>query len=185
MSEDPNLAAARWITAACGSYPDVIKADGDGFIFETRPTKIALDAFPCGECGENAIYEVIRNEISGDEEGWYYETILYDNPPADGEAGSIVEGVYSRRIEVKGDIEAFFHGRLVFTTGSDHAQKAALGRRQHYERTLDELTGEITAYLDQFIANIKLIGAPYSSQRMQEKMAQVMRAITDQNSAHD
>ncbi len=178
MTDDKTLAAARWITDACGNYPDAIKPVGAGFDFEARPTKIALEAFPSDEDTGGTLYEIVRTEISGDEEGWYYEAIFYNCPPVDGQSGSVVEGMYSRRVETKGEIEARFDGHLIFTDEADHARNAELGRVRHYRRTLDELTNEISYYLDQFISNIRMLGGAYPSAVLQDKMAQTMRAIT-------
>lgn len=186
MSDDAILAASNWVAQACGTYPDTLKQIEGGFTFETKLAQLALDAFPVGEDADNTfLYEVIKTEISGDEEGWYTEAVLWADPPENEKPGSIVEGLYSRRIEIRGEIEANFSGNLFFTADSDdHQTKLGKATQGHYKRSLDEIGTELSHFLSSYANNVRLLKADYDFSALHAEMAILMRQIAAPAATH-
>lgn len=176
MSEERILEASRWLTANCGCYPDAISFEDGQYSFEVKPTRIATDAFPHDE-DAGFLYEMIRTEISGDEDGWYEEAVLYCQAPAHERQGSIVEGLYSRKIETEPSIQAEFHGTLRFTTPETHASCVQQAEQAHYRRTREQLKADLEHYLGAYSRTVAMIKRPEPDPDLERKIIDALRMI--------
>lgn len=176
MNAELTLAASQWLTEACGSYPDSISYDDGLYSFETKLERLAMDAFPIDE-GEGFLFELIRTEISGDEDGWYVEAVLYCSAPDADRPGSIVEGLYNRKIETEPGIEAEFHGTLRFTAADTHRKYVEQAEQAHFMRTRDQLKSELEHYLGAYARTVSKIKDPGPDPDFERQIINALRTI--------
>lgn len=186
--EEAEIEAAKWIAEKTGAYPELFASDDDGFIFENTPSKLALDLFPYSEEEQGHLsYEVINAEQQ-DDFGWYFEAILFSKTPALCEKGSIVEGLYSRKLNGEGlEIEARFEGRVVFTDDHDkHAEALVRMNDKHHARAVEAMAVEVKHLLDA-IARLADHTSPetqFNLHSAPEAAAKMLRALARKEAAH-
>jgi len=174
--EERVLAAAGNIQNLCGEYPEVIEERDDGtFSFHLKVRKTALNVFPYRE-EEEPHYCIVNTEINGDEKGWYEETLLFYSQPRDGQDGFLIEGLYGRNIEYRGEPDAEFTGTYR-PVGNDDAWEELyrIAQLMHDERTAKHLLSFVENEVRLLGELVSRIGATPTGSTLKQRYREMMQ----------